>query len=256
MTMLCQSYPPSAAKMRPLSFFRNWTILVLLLLWCTSCSFQDSDDIKLTLNAQAAGRPGLYTLSGTTNLPDQSQITVAAIRDLRFPDQAVYRDESYSPYSILDRQVVRVEDGKWQATLNLWQVAPDGHFREAWQLDESPIGESLQPSSEVSFVALFDPQGQLPTAENQTIQTPELEGQLVRFTNEGQPYVKVTQSEQIPLPTGRKTPPVVKPEDRKWGWGTQRYELPPESPAPKNVRPPTLKTEQTNQPLLPSEFLR
>lgn len=254
--MLSQSYFTSASKMPPLSDFRKWTSLVLLLLLCASCSFQDSQEINLTLNAQAGGRPGLYSLSGTTNLPDQSQITVAAIRDLRFPDQAVYRDNSNVPYSILDRQVVRVEDGKWQATLNLWQVAPDGHFREAWQLDESPIGESLQPSAEVSFVALFDPEGQLPTAENQTIQTPELEGQLVRFTNEGQPYIKVTQSQNIPLPTGRKTPPVVKPEDMNWGWGKQRYELPPQPSAPKTIRPPTSKTEQTNQPLLPSEFLR
>lgn len=254
--MLSQSYQPSTLKMRPLSFLRNWTILVLLLLLCTSCSFQDSQEIDLTLNTQAGGRPGLYSLSGTTNLPDQSQITVAAIRNLRFPDQAVYGDESNAPYSILDRQVVRVEDGKWQATLNLWQVAPDGHFREAWQMEQSPIGDSLQPSADVSFVALFDPQGQLPTVENQTIQTPELEGQLVRFSNEGQPYVKVTQSQRIPLPTGRKTPPVVKPEDMNWGWGKERYELPPESPAPKNVRPQPLKTEQTNQPLLPSEFLR
>lgn len=254
--MLSQSCQLLIPKIRPLSFFQKWTSLAILLLWCTSCSFQDSTNIKLNLKVQAGGRPGLYSLSGTTNLPDQSQITVVATRDLRFSDQILDSDQSNSLYSILDRQVVRVEEGKWQATLNLWQVAPDGHFREAWQLERSSIGNALEPASDISFVALFDPDGQLPTVENQTIQTPELEGQLVRFTNEGQPYVKVSQTQRISLPTGRKTPPIVKPENMNWGWGKQRYELPSASQPPKTVRPPTLKTEQTDQPLLPSEFLR
>ncbi|HAG85414.1 MAG TPA: hypothetical protein DCL61_30775 [Cyanobacteria bacterium UBA12227] len=233
----------------------KWAIILLLLVWCASCSSGEAADIKLQLNVQSGGRPGLYSVTGTTNLPEQSQITVAAIRYLNSANQPLLSFDKTSNYSILDRQLVRVEKGKWQATLTLWQVAPDGRFQETWQLNQFQINTSVEPSPEVSFVATFEPDGQLATAKNQNVQTPELEGSLVRFTNEGQPYVKSSQTLRIPLPTGRKTPPIPKPEDINGGWG-DRYELKPEPPLSKNTRPTSIKSDQTNAPLSPSEFMR
>lgn len=242
-------------KVQHLYSLSKWTLILSLVVLSASCSSGEPADAKLDLNVQPAGSPGLYSLTGSTNLPNQSQITVAAIRYLRPEDQQWMSTESKTIYSILDRQVVRVEDGKWQATLNLWQIAPDGRFREVWQLERSSLEASLQPGNEVSFVATFDPNGQLPTAEQQEVKTPELQGSLVRFNNEGDPYVKASQTLRVPLPTGRKPPPTVKPEDINWGWG-KRYEIPPQPPVPKKIPVETFKTEQTNAPLSPSEFMR
>lgn len=248
-------YQLAIAAIQRLYSRTKWAIILLLVLWCASCTSGQAKDIQLKLNVQSAGRSGLYSVTGETNLPDRSQITVAAIRYFLPANQLVVSSDTKINYSILDRQLVRVEKGKWQATLNLWQVAPDGSFREPWQLALSQIPTSFEPAPDVSFIATFEPDGQLATSQDQKVQIPELKGSLVRFTNEGQPYVKSSQTLRIPLPTGRKTPPRQREEDLNGGWGN-RYEIKPQPPLPKTIRPPSIKTEQTNAPISPSEFTR
>lgn len=233
----------------------KWAVILLLLALCVSCSPSKPPDIALKLNVQSAGRPGLYNVSGTTNLPNQSQVTVAAVRYLRRTDEGFLSTASKASFSILDRQIVRVNQGKLQATLNLWQVAPDGRFQEAWQLSSSQTGLSLNPSTEVSFVANFDPTGQFLKPEQQQVNIQDLKGSLVRFSSEGSPYVQASQTIQVSLPVGRTTPPQLKPEDINSGWG-KRYELPSEPPVASRISTQQFKESQTNAPLSPSEFLR
>lgn len=242
-------------QIRSLYLGSKWAVIVWLLLWCTSCTSKDSTGINLNLSVQPAGTSGLYSVTGTTNLPNQSQIIVSAIRYLNSPSQGFISSESNNIYSILDRQIVRVENGKLQATLNLWQVAPDGRLEEAWQRDRSQIASSLEAGGEVSFVATFEPDGQLSTDKQQKVQIPEIKGSLVRFSNEGSAYIKASQTLRVSLPFGRRPPPIIKTEDINDGWGN-RYELKPEPPAPTNIRPIPIKNQQTNAPLSDDEFVR
>ncbi|MCA1990841.1 MAG: hypothetical protein LDL41_02170 [Coleofasciculus sp. S288] len=253
--MLTQSYQVCLQTIQSLYSRSKWVVILLLLALCVSCSSQEAPDVELKLSVQAAGRPGLYSVTGNTNLPNQSQITVAALRYLRPTSDEFLSSNSDASYSILDRQIARVENGKWQATLNLWQVAPDGQLQEAWQLNQSQTGVSLDPSPEVSFLAIFDPQGQLPTSGQQQVSVQELQGSLVRFTNEGQSYVRASQTQRIALPSGRRPPPVLRAEEINDGWG-KRYELEPEPGVASTIRPQPIKTKQSNAPLSPSEILR
>jgi hypothetical protein len=85
--------------------------------------------------------------------------------------------------------------------------------------------------------------------------TQELRGSLVRFTNEGKPYVQASKSLAIALPVGRTQPPKLQPEDINGGWGN-RYEIQPEPFVTNRMRPQLPKTNQINTPLSPSEYLR
>lgn len=253
--MLSQIYQLFSQIMQWLYAQSKWTVIMLLLALCVSCSSAKPPDIALKLNTQAANSPGSYNVSGTTNLPNQSPITVAAIRYLRPANQEFSSTDSKGLYSILDRQMVRVDQGKWQAVLNLWQVAADGRLQEPWQLGLSTTGLSLNPSNEVSFVATFDPTGQFLKPAQQEVKNQDLQGTLVRFSSEGLPYVQASQTLQVNLPTGKKTPPTVKAEDLNGGWG-KRYELLPQPTVPDRISTQQLKTSQTNAPLSPGEFLR
>ena len=96
---------------------------LLLLTFCTGCStasdwFQaqfSSPNIELAiLQVEPATRPGIYTVSGNTTLPEQTQVTVAAVR-LLDDFQSTLNKSAEPAYEILDRQFVRTEKGNWQA---------------------------------------------------------------------------------------------------------------------------------------------
>lgn len=251
LSRLCQLFFPAIGS---LYFQSKSTVILLLLILCVSCSSSKPPDVVLKVNVQQASSSGLYNVTGSTSLPEHSQITVAAIRYLRPTDQEFLGPDPNATYSILARQITEVSQGKWQAALNLWQVAPDGRFQEAWQLNQSQIGLSLNPASEVSFVAIFDPTTQPPKRKNNQ-EAQDFKGSLVRFTPEGQPYVQASQTIRVSLPVGKRPPPVLKAEDINGGWGN-RYELKPEPAVAINIRPQLPKTSQTDAPLSPSEFVR
>lgn len=228
-------------------------VVVLLLVLCASCAASKPPEMALKVNVQAATNPGSYNVSGTTNLPNQSPITVAAIRSLRPSNQQLLQDDASASYSILDRQIVQVDQGKWQATLNLVQVAADGSLKEAWQIGSSAV-EALTPTPEVSFVAIFDPTGQN-FKSKQAVNTQDIRGNLVRFSPEGLPYVQAAQSLKVSLPNGRRTPPKLTAQEVNGGWGN-RDEIPPQPLVKSNISPQQFPTTQTNAPLSPGEFLR
>lgn len=232
-----------------------WARSALLLILCTGCSPPSPPNVDLQISkVDQAGRPGVYNVTGSTNIPDQSQITVAAIRYLHPTNERSLSLESNSTYSTLARQIVNVKQGKWQTTLNLWQVAPDGHFREVWQLNQSQIG-AFNPASGVTFLATFEPASQIKTPEQPDKQIQELQGSLVRFTSEGEQYVQASQTLPIALPAQKTTLAVLQAEDINGGWGN-RYEIKPEPLSSSGIRTSAPKTVQTNAPLSPSEVLR
>ena len=241
--------------------------IVLLLMLNTGCSqlpltvrqlpalLPDlSTEANFPLRVTPLGRSGTYTVAGSTNLPDESRITVAAIRYLR-PDNPRSQSLSSKPtYSILAYQDVKVNKGKWQTTLNLWKVAPDGQFQEAWQLEQSKIGLSLAPETEVTFLATVAPTDSLSELEQQLEkQGIKLASRLVRNTADGERYVQASQVLPIALPTGQTTPPQQRSEDINGGWGP-RFLLIPEPPNTTNLEVPSKR--RTNAPLSPAEFLQ
>ncbi|HEY9667645.1 MAG TPA: hypothetical protein V6C91_12625, partial [Coleofasciculaceae cyanobacterium] len=255
--MLRQLHQIFSTKIQPLYSYWKLAIALVLLVLCTSCFSPKPSDVSLDLKVQPANRSGTYNVIGTTNLPDRSRIAVSAIRYLFPTEEQSLAPDPNATYSILDRQITEVAKGKWQVTLNLWQVAPDGRLQEAWQLNQAQTELSLNPSPEVSFVAIFDPSAQRLQSQQQGLQAEDLRGSLVRFTTEGQSYVKASQTLPIVLPveSERRPPPKLEAEDINYGWGN-RYEIEPEPSVAKTMPPQPLKTDQTNSPLSPSEFLR
>ena len=240
-----------------------WIILSsMLLLLSSACSNRSQDEIQLEIQGiQREDSKGLYKVAGSTNLPESSRIAITAVRYLR-PNTAnteiiIDDDNGNINRSILARQIVEVKQGRWEADLNLWQVAPNGNFQEVWQLN--PDFKKFTPESEITFIATFNPVAQLPSSDKQNLQQSslqyqQLEGKSLRFTNEGEKYVQASQYRSIPLPIGKTTPP-REPEDFNDGWGN-RYQLKAQPQNSRPTLPPLAKSQQTNSPPRTSEFLR
>ncbi len=260
-------------KQQHFRFFTNFrtripvaasTVIAASVLLFLSSGCVNSSQNKVILEIQGIQREdskGLYKVAGTTNLPESSRIAVTAVRYLRSRtasgEEIVGDNNENINRSILARQIVEVKQGKWEADLNLWQVAPNGNYEEAWQLNKDD--KNLAPDNEVSFIATFNPYGQLPSSDREnpqelTQQYQQLEGKSLRFTNEGEKYVQASQYRAISLPTGKTTPP-RQAENFNDGWGN-RYQLKAQSNSATATLPPLAKSQQTNSPPLSSEFLR
>ncbi|NEP59862.1 MAG: hypothetical protein F6K31_23130 [Symploca sp. SIO2G7] len=250
-------------KFYPLQRLASISLLFVL---CTACSeaplsVQQLPSILPGIQAQAGfemrvkplGNKGEYEIEGNTNLPEDSRIAVAAVRYLRQNNQSSPNISSEATYSILDYQDVKVNEGKWQITLNLWKVAPDGQFQEEWQLDESELGLELEPESEVTFLATLAPTTQFSEIERQLQkQGIKIASKLIRNMSGGERYVQASQIMSVDLPTGKTTPPPQTPEDFNGGWGP-RYLLIPEPPIIYKLEKP--QERRTSEPLSPEEFL-
>ncbi|WP_375512918.1 hypothetical protein [uncultured Nostoc sp.] len=240
-------------------------ICLMLLVASYGCVQKAQEKVEMKIgDVQPISSKGVYNVVGSTNLPESSKITVAAVRYLRpvsGETEALLNSYTNINRSILARQIVEVKQGQWEAALNLWQVSPDGSFQEVWQANPAQI--RLFPEGGVTFIAIFDPATQSEQPDNQNSQKlksenqqlEKLESKLIRFTNEGEKYLQVSQTLTVPLPTGKTIPPRQQPEDLNGGWGN-RYQIPPQSIASKSTLPPPIKNRQTNAYLAPSEFLR
>ena len=263
----CYSHLNKLIKKNNFHFVKGFVCISLLLLLNTGCS-QTTETLRrlpsllpnLSANADfkiqvtPSNRPGVYTVSGKTNLPDKSRITVAAIRFLKPDDLRVEKLAPNQTYSILAYQDIKVNQGAWQTTLNLWKVAPSGQFQEAWQLEQSQLGLSMASERDVTFLATVAPTGSLSELESQLDkQGVKLVSNLVRNTVDGERYIQASQVLGIALPTGQTNPPQLKPEDINGGWGN-RFLLIPEPPNINNYEKPDKR--RTTAPLSPSEFLQ
>jgi hypothetical protein len=254
-------------------------VLLLLLPGCASVqlpSWFRWAEVELAMEVEPATSPGLYSVKGRANLPEDTVITVAAVRYLQlderssgnsvssnsvsseeFSENQALTISSTNPqqtYSILAYQPATVSRGEWQTEINLWKVASDGRFQEAWQLEQSQIGVLFQPEDSVIFLATLSTPDKLSKLEQ------DLARRGVRFpsgtvlsTSEGFRYAQVQQSLAVSLPSGSTTPPPERPEDRNGGWG-DRYIIPNEPPNPTDLEFPG--TRITDAPPSREEFLR
>lgn len=236
---------------------------VLLVLLATSLGIQQlrsiysafsNVDLQLAVEPQA---PGVYAIAGTTNLPDQTRVVVSAVRYLSLADSPSQQLNPKPTYSVLAYQSAPVIDGKWQAKLNLWQVASDGRYAEAWQVEQAKLNLSLTPSNDVVFLAALNPVSeveQLPLLEQQLRDKKlRLSGKLIYTTAEGRQYVQVQQMQAVALPDGSTTPPEINPDQINGGWGA-RYLMPGEPQNPYQLAKP--KERLTDAPMRREEFLQ
>ncbi|MEC4880896.1 MAG: hypothetical protein SAL70_06035 [Scytonema sp. PMC 1070.18] len=211
------------------------------------CEQKAQQEVQLEITSvQPTGGNGVYSLEGSTNLPDSSQIAVTAVRYLlptTGSQQNLSQDEGNSNRSILARRIVEVEQGRWQTDLDLWDVAPDGRYQEVWQAKQPEM--KLRPDSNVAFIVTYEPAAQLNRAKTQ------LEGKQLRFTNEGEVYVSASQSSSVPLPEGKTTPPQPVDLDKDVDKQIQSPVSTPKIPFVSSA-----KLKQTNAPLKTLEFMR
>jgi len=232
--------------MRNLSLRGVYASCCVLLALSYGCSRPIEPDTELKINSvQQSGSPGTYNVAGITNLQNSSRITIAAVRYLRSP----VRESSQQniTYTILARQSAEVNQGKWQTTLNLWQVSPDGTHQEAWQ-SISPPELALNPINKVNFIATFDAASQL---QQKTVQPlPTLKGDLVRFTEDGEAYLQVSQSLDMELPSLKTTSIQVSQINHSRDSVSQPEQVNLSQPAEP------VKAGATNSVISPSEILR
>jgi hypothetical protein len=256
--MICRRFFWIASWTVGLARFKPLLLLPLLL--CVSCAsfpgLGQLTDVKLDLQVAATETPGVYAVSGETNLPDQTQLTIAAVRYLSLESGSLENSAASAPtptYSILAYQPAQIQHNQWQTRLNLWQVAPDGDYQETWQLEQAQLGLSFQPAREVVFLATLNPIDQLSRLEPLlAMRGMQLDNRTVQ-TSEGQRYAQVDRAIAIALPTGKTTPPVLNPNQVNYGWG-DRYVIPQEPQNPGELEFP--RDRQTNAPPAPDEFLR
>ncbi|MEM1250926.1 MAG: hypothetical protein AAGI69_00740 [Cyanobacteria bacterium P01_H01_bin.21] len=190
-----------------------------------------------------------YVLEGTANFPNQTELNVLAMRQLVPTDGNSEEMEVIPTYSVLDYQVVRVQDGRWQGELTLKQLAADGTRKEAWQLDQSELELEVEPLDTVVVMATYTPSDQLTTLERILAQQGlKMSSELLQTTIDGRRYLEMQKSMTMPVDTrvGERIQPYND------GWGT-RHILIEEPPMPYQVEFP--EERQTNRPPEPQEFL-
>lgn len=229
------------------------TILLLTLVpGCTQIQslFQWSE-VDLKIQVKDTSAPGIYAVSGKANLPEHTQISVAAVRYLHLDKTDRASAELNPTYAILDYEPAEVKQGQWQTNLNLWQVAANGNYQESWQIEQKKLGLSLQPDADVIFLATLTPIDDLSQLEQELAKRGiRLSRGSVFSNSEGFRYAQVQQTLAVALPTGQTTP---NPEDANFGWGP-RYIIPQEPQNPTNLELPADRL--TNAPPRQEELLR
>jgi hypothetical protein len=207
--------------------------------------------LELTINqVEPTSQPGVYTVSGRATLPDATRITVSAIRYLQ-SDVRLSSSPSASPaYVILDRQFAEVNQDNWQTQVNLWEIAADGKFQEAWQVNQANTGIQYEPSSSVTFLATLDPVAQPQDLQTRVEQLDEdVQAALMAFTTDGELYVQASRSFEINLPTGSTAPPAEAAPIRTSPTPVDVNPTPPDATALEGWR-------QTTAPLSSDRVLR
>ena len=237
---------------------------LLLLMFCTGCSvasdwfqaqFSPSNIELAILQVEPATRPGIYTVSGNTTLPEQTQVTVAAVR-LLGDFQSTSNENAEPAYEILDRQFAMVEQGNWQANLNLWRVDSDGNFREAWQITQQHLETQFEPSSEVTFTATFDPAQQPPNFQQQIEEESNLaRANLAQYNSDGELYLQTSRTLTIALPIGNTAPPEASSTLVKV-IGRQAESQVADTALPSSASDSATAQSRSDAPLSPGEFLR
>lgn len=192
-------------------------------------------------------------VSGTAELPPDTKLNVLAVRQLRLQESPLTTLEPKPTYSILTYETTTVTSDRWQTMLNLWQVAPDGSYRETWQLQAPELDLNVIPEEEVFFLVTLGPVDDLVALERElAIANQRLAQQNIQTTAEGGRFLQTGQILTIDLPTGKTAPIAIREEDLNGGWGN-RYQDLPDLPNNRQLQFPDQR--QTNAPVDESEFL-
>lgn len=211
--------------------------LTLICLICVGCVQARAPKIELTMQVEPAQQQGAYTVTGRTNLPDRTQITVQAIRNLRTGDRLTNQEPTYS---ILSRTQVEVKEGKWQTTLNLVESAANGQPQEVWQTDRAKTGLNFEPDTKVTFLAVTDP---VTRSLNVAEQNQGTESLVVRFTADGRSYLQADQRLTISPPTAASSQTTSSQSEKV-------------KVAAKSIRGSADSKGQSDAPIAPQAFLR
>lgn len=207
---------------------------------------------KLLLTVEPGDRPGVYQLSGTTDLPEETELTVQAVRGLTPTGQALPEDSAEEHYAILDRDRVLVSDGRWAVELQLWENN-GGESAESWQIQLPQSDRSFIPENEVRFTVSMPPTGDERALESQwqkSKQTPS-DG-VVSFTPDGEWFLQAEESVAI-------TPPAATVPNQPNSFNARRDLAQTESgiPLAETAEGAAAKGEgTTDAPLDDSELLR
>ncbi|NJO49817.1 MAG: hypothetical protein HC840_10625, partial [Leptolyngbyaceae cyanobacterium RM2_2_4] len=191
-----------------------WLSIALVLLLSTGCTQLklpvQRGDVSLDIRTVTPQPAGVYAIAGNTDLPEGTEITVAAVR-LLTPEGAIAADPD-PVYSLLAYESVKTEGDTWQAELNLWEVDPDGRYQETWQLEQSRLEITFEADGKVIFLATLAPLETLTQLQQRLAQRGlEFASNIVRTTAEGEQYIQAVRVEAIALPTGTTTPPITRP---------------------------------------------
>jgi hypothetical protein len=233
----------------------------LMALVCTACQGNrgivlplpgpEQDDATLTIEAKPPIN-GEVLVVGETNLPPNTQLTALALRYLE-PTQTIGH-KAEPTFAILDYQTTTVEAGQWEATLDLWQVADDGQYQEAWQPQIEQLNLKAEPGGTVHFVITLAPRQFLATLRsNSQANRLQFSSTLLRTTADGEALLWADDAQPVALPQGRTNPPGDLAQRVNGGWG-ERYRLVPEPPLPYTLTPED--TRKTTAPPRPGEFLQ
>ena len=174
-----------------------------------------SDVNKLLLTVESGDRPGVYQLSGTTDLPEDTQLMVQAVRVLTPTGQTLPEDSAEEHYAILDRDRVLVSDGSWNVELQLWENN-GSESAESWQTQLPQSDRSFTPDNEVRFTVSMPPTGDERALEAQwqkSKQTPS-DG-VVSFTPDGEWFLQAEEFVAI-------TPPAATVPDQPNSFNARR----------------------------------
>lgn len=236
-------HPPLPEISDPLTFSvmkltvdRSLRLLIPLTLTCVGCMQGRSSKTELTMQVEPAQQRGAYIVTGKTNVPDRTQITVQAIRNLRTGG----RRTGQPTYSILSRTQVEVKEGKWQTTLNLLESTSSGQPLEVWQTDRTKTGLNLEPDTTVTFLAVTAP---VTRSLNVAEQNQGQESVVVRFTADGKSYLQADQRLTI-------SPPAF-PVGQNNSNQSEKVRV-----AAKSIQGAADSKKQSDAPIAPQAFLR
>lgn len=211
----------------------------------------NSSDTVLTIDQVVKSNdPGQFALSGKAALPEQTKLTVSAIRSLTLvsDDQAANQDRLYG---ILDRRTTLVEDGRWQAQLSLWEVNSEGYYQESWQGDDVSVSDNIKFSPSVNFTLTVESQDILSS------KSPKIDGQisrLIRFTPEGEPYLSASKNLIVPLPQKVKASGLESLQESEVNWQDRSLIDPTKNSIEKPVEIPFHKED--NLPISPNSLIK
>jgi hypothetical protein len=198
--------------------------------------------------------PGQFMLSGKADLPEQTELTISAIRRLTLLSNDKPSDTDQL-YGILDRKTTLVKNGNWQAELSLWEINSEGYYQENWQANEGEISDRIEPDQTINFLLTVEPEDFVDYTTN--FNPNKLNDQLsdlIRFTPEGESYLSASKDLPVPLPQKVKASRLDLPQAPDVSWQNRTLLDPTKTSIEQPTELPFIKED--NLPLSSDSLMR